>query len=277
MKIPNTLKYRVQQDRTKDLNLYVDIKGEGKPLILLHGFGMSRHSFRHLIGPLSKKYKVYNFDLKGFGDSPKPDDGRYSPYDQAVLIQNYIDKHNLKNVTLLGHSYGGGVVLILSYLNQQNINKMVLISPAAYRQNLPSLIAWMQKPIIGYIGYYLLPYSYKVRESYKFSYYDDSKIDEKDISNAIINMKKQNAESVFYDASFDLIPSDIDKITKNYSSIKIPTLIIWGYNDVIVRKKNGIRLKKELKNADLKFIQNCGHIPQLEKPDEVIDLILDYL
>ncbi len=277
IKIPNTWKYRVEQNKTNNINLYVEIKGEGKPLILLHGFGMSSYSFRHLIKPLSEKYKVYNFDLKGFGDSPKPDDDRYSAYDQAVLIQNYIKHNNLKNVTLLGHSYGGGIALALSQMNHKNIEKMILISPAAYKQTLPSLIRKMQIPIIGYLAYHILPYSYKAKQSYKFAYCNDVNINEKDINNTMENMQKQNATAIFYNASYDLIPDDIDNISKKYSYIKIPTLIIWGDKDVIVKVKNGIRLKKQMKNAKLKIIKSCGHLPQLEKPDEVLKYILAFL
>ncbi len=276
-KIPNTWKDRIENASYSDIKLHVDIKGEGEPLLLLHGFGSSSYSFIHLVEPLSKKYKVYNFDLKGFGDSPKPKDYRYSIYDQAILIQQYIKEHNLKNITIIGHSYGGSVALSLALLNQQNIKKMVLISPAAFKQYLPSLILWIQKPIIGVIGFYVVPSSYEIKESYKYAFFDKDKISQDTISVMTRNLEKENAKYIYYHATFDLIPEDIDQISQRYKEIEIPTLLIWGENDVVIRKSRGYRLNKYLQNSELKIIKNCGHIPHEEKPDEVIKYLLEFL
>jgi pimeloyl-ACP methyl ester carboxylesterase len=275
-KLPNTWKYRVSKNIENDLELNVDIKGEGPPLIFLHGFGMSKNSFRYIVPKLSKTFKTYNFDLKGFGDSPKPDDGRYSPYDQAVLVNQYIKRHNLKNVKIIGNSYGGGVALSLALMDSKNIDKIVLISPAVYKQELPSLLSLMHMPIIGWLGYNLTSASYKALESYKFAYYDDSKITDKMVSLLAKDLQKDNSKSIFYDASFDLIPDDIENISKKYTKILTPTLIIWGDNDVIIGKHNGYRLNRDLKNSKLKIIKKCGHLSHEEKPKEVLKYILNF-
>jgi len=276
-KVPNTWKHRVEKAPTSDIKLFVNISGAGKPLLLLHGFGSSSYSFHHIVKPLSKKYRIYNFDLKGFGNSPKPKDYRYSVYDQAVLVSNFIKDHNLTDITLIGHSYGGGVALSLALMDQANIRKMVLIDPAAYKQYIPSLIRKVKMPIIGPLAFYLLPSSYEVKESYYYAFYNKKKIDKSAIKEITNNLNKENAKTAYLYAIDDLIPEDINDISKRYKDIKIPTLILWGDKDVVIKKSKGYRLKKDLQNAKLKVIKNCGHIPHEEKPKTVLKYLLNFL
>ncbi|MCH9812746.1 MAG: alpha/beta hydrolase [Epsilonproteobacteria bacterium] len=275
IKVPNTWEHRVEKLPIKEIPLHVEIKGEGKPLIMLHGFGSSSYSFHHLIKPLSKKYRVYNFDLKGFGNSPKPHDKRYSAYDQAVLISQFIKEHNLQDITFIGHSYGGSVALSLALMDQDNIAKMVLISPAAYKQYLPKLIRWLQKPFVGVMGYYILPTSYEVKESYRYAFYDKQKIPQETVDILTRNLKKD--KYAYYLASYDLIPDDIDEVSQKYKTIQIPTLILWGENDIVIPKNRAYRLKNDLPNARLKMVDQCGHIPHEERPKAVLKYILDFL
>jgi len=276
-KIPNTWQSRVQDTPISNIKLHSEIQGKGEPIVLLHGFGSSSYSFVDVAKTLSKKFKVYNLDLKGFGSSPKPDDNRYSPYDQAILVSEFIKKHHLKNVTLIGHSYGGSVALSLALMNQKNIKKMVLISPAAYKQHLPSLIRKMHMPLIGAIGFYLLPSSYEVGEGYRYAYHDDSKIPKKTLENITKSMQSRGAKSAFYSATYDLVPEDIEEISKRYKEITVPTLIIWGEKDVVIKKINGYKLQKDLQNSKLKIIKNCGHIAHEERTHEVVEYLLDFL
>jgi pimeloyl-ACP methyl ester carboxylesterase len=276
-KIPNTWNERVKKAPLQHVKLHADISGKGKPLLMLHGFGSSSYSFHHIVEPLSKKYRVYNFDLKGFGNSPKPKDYRYSVYDQAVLVSNFIKEHNLTDITLIGHSYGGGVALSLALMDQKNIKKMVLIDPAAYKQYIPSLIRKVQIPIFGPLAFYILPSSYEVKESYYYAFYDKKKIEKSIIKEITNNLNKENAKTAYLYAIDDLIPEDIGDTSKRYKYIKIPTLILWGDKDVVIKKNKGYRLKKDLQNSKLKIIKNCGHIPHEEKPKIVLKHLLNFL
>ena len=73
----NTFENHIQEQKVK---LYVKSVGKGPPVILLHGFAASGYTWRHLVPELSKNHTLYIFDLKGFGQSPKPDDNSYSIY-----------------------------------------------------------------------------------------------------------------------------------------------------------------------------------------------------
>jgi pimeloyl-ACP methyl ester carboxylesterase len=114
-------------------------------------------------------------------------------------------------------------------------------------------------------------------ESYDYLFYDKSKIEKKTLDVMAKNLQKTNAKTVFLSAVKDLIPEDIDEVSSRYKSIKIPTLLIWGDKDVVVRKTTGYRLHNDLKNSQLKIIKNCGHIPHEEKPKDVLKYLSDFL
>lgn len=91
------------------LTLNVEVFGSGPALVALHGFGGSIYSWHSIRAELSASHTVHALDMKGSGLSPKPRDGRYSVYDQSALVLDYIARNHLTNVTVLGHSFGGGV------------------------------------------------------------------------------------------------------------------------------------------------------------------------
>ncbi|RUM63353.1 MAG: alpha/beta hydrolase [Sulfurospirillum sp.] len=277
-KIANTWQKRiVERPLHEGRTLYANITGKGAPLVMLHGFGASSYSFSKIIPELSRYFKIYAIDLKGFGNSPKPDDNRYSVYDQAVLVERFLQKHHLDHVILLGHSYGGGVALSLALMDPKRIAKLVLIDSASYDQQLPKLIRWLTIPVAGKVGFYLLPASVEVKESYKYAFYDDKKIPKEIVREYAHNLYKPNARKVYLQTVETLVPEDIRKISARYRHIKIPTLIIWGRDDIVIRKEKAYRLHHDIQNSELKIIPHCGHIPHEERPEEVLRILKKFL
>ena len=127
---------------------------------------------------LAKSNRVIAIDLKGFGQSDKPLDNRYSIFDQARLVQDYIIRNNLRGATLVGHSYGGGVALAVA-LNMmdagQQIEKPVLIDSVAYRQPIPFFFQVLRTPIIGEIGLSVIPPEVQMERALSMAYHEDGK------------------------------------------------------------------------------------------------------
>ncbi|MFZ0835242.1 MAG: alpha/beta fold hydrolase, partial [Mycobacterium sp.] len=85
-------------------------EGAGEVILLIHGVGGSSHSWRELIPMLSTKYRVIAPDLLGHGRSDKPR-GDYSLGAFAVWLRDFLDALGISKVTIVGHSFGGGVAL----------------------------------------------------------------------------------------------------------------------------------------------------------------------
>ena len=90
-----------------------EVTGTGdKPIVFLHGFGLSTTSWNDIrVWFPNDEFKYYFLDLKGFGYSSKPRDGKYSFLDQAKIIVDFLEYNSLDEVILVGHSYGGGAAL----------------------------------------------------------------------------------------------------------------------------------------------------------------------
>jgi pimeloyl-ACP methyl ester carboxylesterase len=103
----------------KDVNLYVQDWGKGKPIVLIHGWPLSHRMWEYqAAGIVNHGYRVVAVDLRGYGYSDKPWEG--NDYDTwANDIGKVIKDRNLRDVTLAGFSMGGAIVM--HYAQQQTI------------------------------------------------------------------------------------------------------------------------------------------------------------
>jgi pimeloyl-ACP methyl ester carboxylesterase len=263
------------------LELHYETHGQGDPIIFLHGLGGTLYTWRHLVGPLAPHYRLILFDLKGAGESPKPYDDRYSLFDQVEIIYRFIFQNDLQHVTLVGHSFGGGVALLLALKLAQRdpsrLSRLILIDTVAYPQKLPGVIKMLRMPLIGWLGLHLIPDKTKVRNMMESLYYDDGKINWEDVEAYAAPLSSPGAKYAFQQTARQIIPDNIEEITGMYPQINVPTLIIWGREDKIIPLENGVRLHQAIRNSQLVVIERCGHDPPDERPKELTEVIREFL
>jgi len=109
------------------------------------------------------------------------------------------------------------------------------------------------------------------------AYYDPNKITAEQIAAYAAPLSEPGARHAFLETAQQLVPANFDELVAKYKDIKMPTLIIWGRQDRIIPLKVGELLDRDIPNSTLKVIDECGHAPQEEKPDETIALVLDFL
>ena len=129
--------------------------------LLRSAFGASTCTWRHIAPELVKKHRVIAVDLKGFGQSDKPFDEHYSARDQAELLTQLIEEQDLRNLTLIGHSFGGGVALLLALQEDERLKgriaKLVLLDTIAYPQEIPTFFQMLNMPVVSQIGVRMVP------------------------------------------------------------------------------------------------------------------------
>jgi pimeloyl-ACP methyl ester carboxylesterase len=263
------------------IKLYHEIYGQGDPLLCIHGFGASLYSWRQFIEPLAKDYQIILIDLKGFGKSPKPLDTKYSTQDHADLLYQFILEHDLHNLTLIGNSFGGALSLLLSLMladagESARLKSLVLIDAGAYREYVPAYLKLLSVPLIN-LGVYLVPSRLAVRAILRKAYYDPSKITEEQIAAYTAPIAAPGGKHALRETGKQLVPANFDELRKRYKDIKVPTLIIWGRQDRIIPLEVGELLARDIANSTLKIIEECGHAPQEEKPEETVPLVLEFL
>jgi pimeloyl-ACP methyl ester carboxylesterase len=263
------------------VKLYYEEQGKGPPLLLIHGFGASTFTWRFVAPELAKTHRVIAVDLKGFGQSDKPFDERYSVVDQAELLAQLIEEKDLRNLTLVGHSFGGGVALLLALQANQRldgrITKLVLLDSIAYPQQIPVFFRLLDVPLVSQIGVRLVPPTVQTRVALEIAYFDDSKIDAAEIETYAAPLKTAAGKHAMIHSARQILPEDIAQLSESYKAIELPTLILWCDHDRIVPLEVGLRLRRTLPNSTLRLVEDCGHMPQEEQPASTLALIKGFI
>jgi pimeloyl-ACP methyl ester carboxylesterase len=266
---------------TSQTGLHCEIYGSGDPILFLHGLGGSTYSWRYMIAPLSGEHQVILIDFRGEGQSPKPHDHHYSIGDQGELIHQFIIEHDLKNLTLVGNSYGGGVSLLVAIRlcaeNPRRLEKLILIDSAGYPDHLPLFLKVLRTPPLGWLAVHLLPPKCQIRMILKKSYHDPAKITEQQVDAYAAPLASKGGRYALLQIAKRAIPGDIQSYIDKYPTISVPTLILWGDDDRVLPRLIGDRLDAAIPDSQMELIPAAGHIPQEEQPDAVVAHIKQFL
>lgn len=263
------------------VQLAVQEMGQGRPIILLHGLATSSYTWRHVAPELARTHRVISIDLRGFGASEKPFDDKYSIFDQAEIVAALIRQEDLRNVTVVGHSYGGGVTLALAMTLQeadpQRLKNIVLVDSIAYKQPMPIFFRLLKTPVLSEIGMTVIPPEVQAEQALKIAYYNREKVPDQSVYEYASPLYSPAAKHALRRTIEQIVPEDVESFTARYRTLKLPALLIWCDNDKIVPVNFGKRLNEDLPNAELTVIAKCGHLPQEEKPSETLAAIQDFL
>ncbi len=261
--------------------LHYEMYGSGDPVLCLHGFGASTHSFREFREPLAKEHKLFLLDFRGFGASPKPKDKHYSITEHAESAYQFISEHNLDNLTLIGNSFGGAVSLLVSLRlceeNSGRLKRLILIDSGGYNLHLPKHLKMLRTPILGSLMIHLLPPKLAALTVLKDCYYDDSKITKEQIAAYAYPIAESGGRHAVLETARQIIPPNYEELIKKYPKIVVPTLIIWGRHDRVIPLCIGKMLDAALPDSKLEVIERSAHIPQEETPEAVLPLVLEFL
>lgn len=260
--------------------LNFETTGSGRPVLALHGYGASLFSWRYLPSGLPNR-RVIRVDLAGHGGSPPRADRRYSLVDHAAQIIGFIDEQELESFDLIGHSLGGGVALMIALdfakRRPHAIGHLVLVDSLALPQPLPWLMKAIRAPLVGAVLFSRLPGRVIVRTISPIAYYDRSCITEEMIRAYAQNLATAGGRRAMIETARQIIPDDMPGLIARYHSLRLPTLLIWGRQDRVVSPAIGIALNTLIEGSKLILIDDCGHVPQEERPEIAIPAIADFL
>lgn len=232
------------------LNINYICKGEGKPVLVIHGWGANIQSVMPIVNHLKNKFKVYAIDLPGFGLSDEPKTV-WGTNDYKNIIKKFIDKMNMKDIILMGHSHGGRVSIMLSSEYPELIKKMVLIDSAG--------IIPKRKP-----KYYVKVYSFKaLKHIYRtMFFFKDKKEAMEKFYKRFGSDDYKNAQGIMRNIMVKVIN---ENLRPYLPKIKAPTLLIWGREDEATPLYMGKIMEKEIKDSGLVVLDNAGHFSYVDQ------------
>ena len=224
-------------------NIEINYKtiGDGKNIILLHGWGSSIEIFNELITHLKDRYCVWAIDFPGFGNSEEPK-RVYGVIDYMACLRLFIRENKIEDPIILGHSFGGRVAI--KYANYYDIDRLILVDSAGIKKRS--------------VRYYYKVFLYKLLKKLGIN----KDMGSEDYKNASDMMKK---------ILIKVVNEDLKKEIRN---IKCETLIIWGKNDLITKSSMGKKMSKLIDNSGLVIIPNAGHFSFIDNKS-YFNLVLD--
>jgi len=229
-------------------------EGEGQTLLLLHGLFGALSNFKDLIEYFRKDFKVVVpilplFDLDIFHTTVGG---------LAKHVQKFIELRGYKDIHLLGNSLGGHVALMHVLKHPENITSLTLTGSSGLFENGMG----DTYPKRGDREY--------IRKKTEVTFYDP-KMATEELVDEVFNITTSRIKVIKVLA---LAKSAIrNNLGEELNQIKLPTLLIWGNNDIITPPFVGTEFNKLIPNSELHFIDHCGHAPMMEVPDE-FNLIL---
>lgn len=249
--------------------------GSGRPVVFVHGIAATSFSWNPVAEMLSDTCRTVSFDLMGFGDSDKPRGESYTYKRQAKLLLAAIDRLEMARPVLVGHSLGGGVCLSvlreLGNTHQKAVSGLVLVDTVCYPQEIPAFIRFLTVPVLPALVMKVFPEIWGMRYSARSMCSRGMRSESIEVYTRALQSK--GAHSSLIATAKSIIPSDFKDFVSFYSRISVPTHIIWGKHDHIIPIELGRRLAQEIGTADFHIVEESGHCPQEERPEEVAQLL----
>lgn len=238
--------------------------GSGKPVVLVHGLGSSVETWKKNMNQLAKHFKVYAFDLLGFGMAEKP---RIS-YRIGVFsefLKGFLDVLGVEMASLVGNSLGGLVSLWFSLSDQERIEKLVIESSAGLEKGARYVIK-------GFMGEkWTLK---RLKEFYEFIYFKPH-VDEKLLELRVKPLSKPDAEHVF-ESTLNM-PREWEDLPERLKRLERPTLIVWGAEDRLISVKHAYEFHQLINGSKLVVFERTGHVPHAERPEKFNKVVANFL
>lgn len=240
---------------------YID-EGTGSNILLLHGWGANIQTMMPIFNVLKDKCRVITLDMPGFGESDIPNEP-WNSYNYAEFIKKFIDKINIKDIILFGHSHGGRVSIILSTKYDNLVKKLILIDSAG-------LIPKRK------VKYYLKVYSFKLFKIMYTRFVTGKTKDEK------LERFYKRFGSVDYKSSQGIMRQTMVKVINDnledlLSEIKAPTLLIWGENDEDTPLYMGKLMEEKINDSGLIVLKGAGHFSYVDCYEQFKAVIMVFL
>lgn len=247
--------------------------GEGLPVIVVHGTPWSSFNMRHIIKGLSATYKVYYFDLLGYGSSQKSEDD-VSLGIQNRLLDALIEFWEVENPYVIGHDFGGATVLRNHILNQREYKKMVLIDPVAISPWGSPFFKHVREHEEAFAGVPDYIHASIVETYIKTAAFQE--LDKESISHILAPWIGVEGKPAFYRQIAQSDSKFTDEIQERFDEVLTPTLILWGKEDTWIPLSQGQALQNKIKHSRLVEVPDSGHLVIEEKPETLLKEIVKF-
>lgn len=283
------LMFNHQTIRTNGIQLHYVTEGEGPLMLMLHGFPEFWYSWRHQIPEFASQYKVVALDMRGYNDSDKP--SQTSDYDISELIQDVkgvITGLGYDRCVLVGHDWGGAIAWTFAEAYPAMVERLIVLNlphPAKFAEAFQKFNL-QQIGRSWYTFFFQLPWlpeflfeqnNYQaIAEMFSNTAVQKDTFTPEDLSAYRQAMAKPGAITAALNYYRSALWPILTK-PRAWSVLPMPTLLIWGEQDVALGKELTYGTEQYVRDLQIRYIPDSGHWVQQEKPTLVNQYMHEFL
>ena len=261
---------------------YLD-SGQGPAVMFIHGLTGSHRNWAHLVGKLNAEHRVLAPDLFGHGASDKLM-GDYSLAGHAATLRDLLDRLEIERVTLVGHSFGGGIAMQFCYLFPERVERLVLVSSGGLGRSVSPLLRAATLPGAGVVlpliasdwvrgrveaaGRILTTRGWQLSS------------DTTEIWRGFTSLADADSRRAFLATTRGVIDPGGQTVTAHDHlprAIEVPTLVVWGTRDRMIPAWHATTAHQVIADSRVVLFEGAGHFPHLDQPERFAQLLSDFI
>jgi pimeloyl-ACP methyl ester carboxylesterase len=256
--------------------------GDGEVLLLIHGMAGSSDTWRSVIPQLSKNFRVIALDLLGHGESAKPRSD-YSLGAFAVLLRDFLDELGVSRATVVGHSLGGGVAMQFVYQHPDYVQRLILISSGGLGPDVGLVLRLLSAPGSELVLPIIAPKPVLAAGNKLKSWLRAAGIQSPrgaELWTAYSSLSDPETRQSFLKTLRSVVDyrgQAVSALNRLRLREELPIMAIWGDRDNIIPVAHAYAAHEARTDSRLEILPHVGHFPQVEAPNEVVELIEDFI
>ena len=261
---------------------YLD-SGEGPAVLFIHGLTGSSRNWAHLVDMLNTDHRILVPDLHGHGASAKPM-GDYSLSAHAATLRDLLDRLGIDQVTLVGHSLGGGIAMQFCYLFPERVERLVLVASGGFGRSVSPLLRSATLPGAEWVLPLIASSWVRARaEAVGRSLAKLGWRPSPDVTEAwrgFTSLADADSRRAFLATTRSVIDPGGQTVTAHDHLpmvVEIPTLVVWGTRDRMIPTWHATTAQQAIPGSRVELFEGAGHYPQLDQPERFAEVLSDFM
>ena len=266
-----SLKQRFEYQRQ---SIAYDVLGEGVPIVLVHGTPFSSYVWRMIARELARNYKVYLYDLLGYGQSEKRKGQDVSLGVQNEVFVALIDHWNLVAPNVIAHDFGGATVLRAHLINGRDYSKLLLFDAVAVRPWGSPFVQHVRQHEEAFAG--VPDYLQRAILSAYIRGAISREMTDAELEPYITPWMGDVGQPAFYRQIAQMDIRYTDEVEGRYGETRCTVLLLWGTEDEWIPLERGRHLAGMIPGCEFREIAGAGHLMQEDAPEAIVSAALTY-
>lgn len=258
------------------------MEGQGQTILLIHGIAGTWSTWVAAMKRMASRYRVLAPDLLGHGDSDKPT-GDYSLGAHASFLRDLLGGLDIGQATVVGHSFGGGIAMQLSYQHPELCERMVLVSSGGLGREINAALRLLAIPGSELVLPLIAPSFVRERGNALLAWIRDQGIRSPGIHEgwqAYSSLADPDTRRAFVRelrSVVDYRGQVVSASDRLHLSAGHPTLIVWGDRDPMIPVAHARAAHAAITGSRLEIFEGAGHFPHAEYPERFAEVVAEFV